>query len=266
MTRALNLEQLRTELLQCRFGKEIIYLQQTDSTQNLAQERIRLGAGEGLLIIAESQTAGRGRLGRKWHSPEGSGVYMSLVLQPRVPHRYMPQLTVVAAVALCRSLRRLTKADIRVKWPNDLYADHRKISGILMESGPSGSVLGPSTAVLGVGISVNVKPEHIPEWLKDKATSLFAVTNQEWEREKIIADFLRELEVMVDLYKSAGFGIFRTLWEVHAWRPDKPLAMRTKKGLVRGFPEAIDEHGALLVRSEDGHLQVVQPGDYGIET
>lgn len=264
MIREFDVASLRTKLEHCRFGTDIVYLQETDSTQNLALQRVREGVGEGLLVLAETQTAGRGRMGRQWHSPPGSGVYMSLIMQPRVPHRYMPQLTVVAAVALCRSLRRMTQADIRMKWPNDLYVGNRKISGILIEAGQSSSALESSAVVMGVGISVNLRAEDIPQSLQEKATSLLAVTGQAWERESIVAHFLWELAEMMELYKTAGFGIFRTLWEANAWRPEQPIEMNTRTGTVRGYPESIDENGALLVRLEDGQLQVVQPSEYGV--
>lgn len=258
MTREIDTAKLRDLLSGCRYGRQIHYVEETPSTQDTAVQLIRGGAEEGLLVLAESQTSGRGRLGRAWFSPPGTGIYMSLVVQPKVPHRYVPQLTIVAATALCRVLRRLTQLDIRLKWPNDLYVSDRKICGILIESLAEA---GPARFILGTGLSVNIRQEQFPDWLQDKATSLLAASGRSWEREVIIAHYLIELEELISLYVEEGFSVFRTIWETYAWQPGYPIEITTPQGKIKGDQHAIDEQGALVVKLEDGSLITVYAGE-----
>jgi len=253
----IQLDRLTALLDRCKYGQTIHYVEEVESTQNLAASLVREGAPDGLLVLAEQQTSGRGRFGRPWFSPPGSGIYMSLVLSPRIPHKYMAHLTIVTSVALCRVLRRLTGIDIRLKWPNDLYAADRKLSGILIESCSEDH----RRLIMGVGITVNVAMEQFPEWLRDKATSLFAQSGQIWEREVIIANFLHELDSLIDLYESAGFAVFRAIWEAHAWQPSHPAKMMTPQGPIVGMPVSIDEHGALVVQLEDGKVTTIYSGE-----
>jgi len=253
----IQLDRLTALLNQCRYGQSVHYVEEAESTQNMAASMVRDGKGDGLLVLAEKQTAGRGRFGRPWFSPPGAGIYMSLVLNPRIPHKYMSHLTIVASVALCRVLRRITAIDIRLKWPNDLYANGRKLSGILIESCSDDSW----KLIMGVGITVNVPQDEFPDWLQEKATSLMAASGQAYEREEIIASFLHELESMIDLYENAGFAVFRTLWETHAWQPDSPIKLMTPQGPIVGKPVSIDENGALLVQLEDGKVTTVYSGE-----
>jgi len=253
----IQLDRLHAALGQCRYGQAIHHVEETASTQNLAAFLVRNGGGDGLIVLAEQQTAGRGRFGRPWFSPPGAGIYMSLVLSPRIPYRYLSHLTIVASVALCRTLRRITGIDIRLKWPNDLYANDRKLSGILIESCSEDQ----RKLIMGVGITVNVPREEFPDWLQEKATSLMAEGGQAYEREEIIVSFLRELESMVDLYESTGFAVFRTLWETHAWQPKAPIKLMTPQGPIVGMPVSIDENGALVVQLEDGKVTTVYSGE-----
>lgn len=249
---------LRDLLADCRYGRQIHYVQETHSTQDIATQLIREGAEEGLLVLAETQTSGRGRLGRPWFSPPGTGIYMSLVVQPKVPHRYVPQLTIVAATALCRVLRRHTKLDICLKWPNDIYVSDRKICGILIESV---SEAGPARFILGTGLSVNIRQDEYPDWLQDKATSLLAASGRPWEREVILAYYLIELEKLITLYVEEGFSVFRTIWDAYAWQPGYPIEITTPQGKIIGSQYAIDEQGALVVKLEDGSLTTVYAGE-----
>jgi BirA family biotin operon repressor/biotin-[acetyl-CoA-carboxylase] ligase len=259
----LDLKKLRALLDGQAYGHTVHHLTGTTSTQDVAVDLLREGAGEGVLIVAESQTAGRGRVGRAWFSPEGTGIYMSLILNPIVPQRFAPQLTIVSAVALCRSLRRLTGLDIRMKWPNDLYVNDRKLSGILIESCAVG---GRNRFILGVGISVNVPQEAFPDWLQDKATSLMAVSGAQWNREQIIAEFLTELRVMIDLYLSEGFSVFRTIWETYVWDPGRPIEMHTPEGVMKGRQQAIDEDGALMLKLVNGETMTIYAGDISLSS
>lgn len=258
MTACIQMEKLRSLLTGRRYGHMIYYTETSTSTQDIAAKFIREGADEGWLVLAETQTAGRGRLARTWYSPPGSGIYMSLILKPHLPQRHMPQLTIVAAATLCRVLRRLTSLDILLKWPNDLLVNGRKISGILVESF---SHEGETWMILGVGITVNVRQDEFPDWLQQRATSLAAASGRTWEREEIIASFLHELELLIDLYLQEGFSVFRTIWDLYAWQPDEPIELTTPQGAIRGEPIAIDENGALVIKLEGGSETYIYSGE-----
>lgn len=250
------LEKLHTRVM----GHNLKLYDEVESTQNVAHELVREGAGEGTLVIAEQQHAGRGRLGRSWHSPKGKGVWMSLVLKPRIPVHFTPQLTLLIAVALCRTLRGFAdNAKIGIKWPNDLLIDGRKVSGILLESRAEDERL--HYIVAGIGISANLAPHDYPEELRDKATSLYIASGREVDRELLVCDFLKQFEELYVLYHEQGFAPIRTLWEASTLSLGRPIAVLTAGGRIEGVAESIDDMGALSVRMADGTLHRVYSGE-----
>lgn len=231
---------------------KVIKLHDTvDSTQNIAQRLAEDDALEGTLIIAEQQTSGRGRMGRKWVSPPGKGVWMSLVLRPKLPLQFASQLTLLTAVALCRALKTIAAPlDIGIKWPNDLLIGGKKISGILLESTAEEERL--KYVIAGIGISVNLEAEDYPDELRDIATSLRLELGRPLDRAEVIASFIREFEQMYAAYQNDGFGLIRTLWEALSVSLFKPTQLKTPNGIRIGTPIGLDERGALLAKLDDG--------------
>ena len=153
-----------------RFGREIHYERTVPSTQPLAHQWAREGAGEGALVLAEEQTAGRGRLGHSWYAPAKSGIWMSLILRPPIPLVHASQLTLVASIGVARALSDTTGLSLSIKWPNDLLIGDKKVCGILTElRGEQDRV---DYIVLGIGINVNIVTDQWPEELRERATSL----------------------------------------------------------------------------------------------
>jgi len=240
------LDKLRTE----RFGRSLTLLERTDSTQNVAQRLAEEGAPEGALVIAEQQLQGRGRLGRSWVSPPGKGIYMSLVLRPSIPLPFTPQLTLLTAVSLCRSLRKLTGLDIGIKWPNDLLVDGRKISGILLESSAEEERL--RYVIAGIGISVNLDAaDYAPDML-ERVVSLKMALGRPLDRAEVVSAFLNDFERLYQIYHQEGFAPVRMLWEALSVTLGKPAVLVTPQGELRGIPTGLADSGALLVRREDG--------------
>ncbi|WP_249866183.1 biotin--[acetyl-CoA-carboxylase] ligase [Paenibacillus konkukensis] len=241
-------------------GRSIHYMNEVDSTNNVARELVQQGAQEGTLVVAEQQLAGRGRLGRKWHSPKGKGLWMTLILKPRIPLHFTPQLTLLVAVALCRSLRQITSLPIGIKWPNDLLIDGKKISGILLESSAEEENL--NYVVAGVGIGVNLLPDDYPDdELRAKATSLAIEAGHTMDRSEILVAFLQELESLYDIYHEQGFGPIKLLWEALSVSLNRPVTCQTPKGLAEGTSLGIDESGALIVKLQDGTVTKWYSGD-----
>ncbi|TDF99378.1 biotin--[acetyl-CoA-carboxylase] ligase [Paenibacillus piri] len=237
---------LKTELL----GRPVHYYEQLGSTQTLAHELAREGAPEGTLVIAERQTAGRGRMGRKWHSPKGKGLWMSMVLKPRIPLQFAPQLTLLVAVALCRAIRQVTSLPAGIKWPNDLLIGGKKISGILSESISEDEH--PLYVIVGVGISANLREDDYTEELKAVATSLQIESGKPVDRMELLCRFLEELESLYALFHQQGFGPIKLLWEALSVSLNRRVRNQTANGLIEGTAIGLDDSGALTVRLDDG--------------
>ncbi|MDF2714001.1 MAG: biotin--[acetyl-CoA-carboxylase] ligase [Paenibacillus sp.] len=241
-------------------GKTIKLFDAVDSTQSIAHKLAEQGAMEGTLVLAEQQTAGRGRMGRSWHSPKGKGVWMSLILRPQIPVHFTPQLTLLVAVALCRTIRKMEPVPVAIKWPNDLLIEGKKISGILLESSAEDERL--KYVIAGVGISVNLREEDYPDELKEVGTSLRIASGKEWNRTELIQAFLEQFETLYELYHAEGFEPIRTAWEALAISLGKPIRARTPKGSVEGVAESIDDMGALLVRQPDGNVMKLYSAEF----
>ncbi|MFF2089982.1 biotin--[acetyl-CoA-carboxylase] ligase [Paenibacillus sp. NPDC058174] len=256
-----SLDELDEQLQTTAFGRNIHLFEQVDSTQNVAQKLADEGAPEGTLVIAEQQVSGRGRMGRSWVSPKGKGVWMSLIMRPTVPVHFAPQLTLLTAVALCRSLMKLTSLPIGIKWPNDLLIDGKKISGILLESTAEDARL--RYVIAGVGISVNLAASDYPEEMQDRATSLRIASGSRLSREAVIAAFMLEWEQLYTLYQEQGFAPVVTLWEALSVSLHKPARLTTPQGIIDGTPVALDESGAIAVKLEDGSFVLVFSAEMG---
>ncbi|MEW9698954.1 biotin--[acetyl-CoA-carboxylase] ligase [Paenibacillus sp. SI8] len=246
---------LRTKVL----GQKLHVYGEVDSTQTIAHALVASGAAEGTLVLAEAQTAGRGRMGRKWHSPSGKGIWMSLVLTPRIPVFFMPQLTLLCAVALCRSIQKVVKVDIGIKWPNDLLIGGKKVSGILLES--SGEDERLKYVVAGIGISANLKLDDYPEELRSVATSLAIASGGDISRETLVQVFLSEFEELYTLYLEKGFAPIRLLWEALSVTLHRPIRTHTPSGIVEGIADSLDDSGALTVITGTGDKVKIYSGD-----
>jgi BirA family biotin operon repressor/biotin-[acetyl-CoA-carboxylase] ligase len=252
----LSVQELMDKLSGTTLIKAIKLHDTVDSTQNIAQRLAEDDALEGTLVIAEQQTSGRGRMGRKWVSPPGKGVWMSLVLRPNLPLQFASQLTLLTAVALCRALKTLAAPlEIGIKWPNDLLISGKKISGILLESTAEEERL--KYVIAGIGISVNLEPEDYEAELRDIATSLRIELGRPLDRTEVIASFIREFEQLYAAYQNDGFGLIRTLWEALSVSLFKPMQLKTPSGMMIGTPIGLDERGALLAKLEDGTIMPI---------
>ncbi|WP_028561256.1 biotin--[acetyl-CoA-carboxylase] ligase [Paenibacillus pinihumi] len=258
LSAAALLRSLTTE----RFARRLHLHEAVDSTQTVLRALAEDGAPEGTLVIAEQQLQGRGRMGRSWESPKGKGIWMSLLLRPNLAIHFSPQLTLLIAVALCRSLRKSTGLPIGIKWPNDLLVDGRKISGILLESTAEEERL--NYILAGIGISVNLEEQDYPAELMDKAVSLRMLVGRKLDRTDIIVQFMKELEELYDLYLQEGFAPIRSLWEALAVSLGQRVVLTTPQGIIEGIPVGLEENGALLVKLDDGQLKPFFSAEMGM--
>jgi BirA family biotin operon repressor/biotin-[acetyl-CoA-carboxylase] ligase len=244
-----------------RLATSVVYFPITGSTNDVAAALVR-NAGvadhEGAVVLADAQTAGRGRRGREWFSPPGSGLYVSLVLMPgrsRVDGaRATALLTLAAGVALAEGVEKATGLRVDVKWPNDLYVSGRKFAGILAESVSSPGDRPP--IVLGYGI--NVGPMAYPPDLRDRATSLESELGRPMDRAQV---FVETLAALARRYDDLLAGRFDAILD--AWRAKAPastgarVAWTTASGTREGVTAGVDDRGALLVRIDDRTERII---------
>lgn len=239
--------------MQRRMGCLIRREAEVDSTNREARLWAREGAPDGAVVVAARQTAGRGRLRRRWESPEGTGLYYSVIVRPNLPEEAFPCLTFAAAMAVCDACRAFAPETV-VKWPNDLILYGRKIAGILLEKEGG-------AAVIGIGVNARQRREDFPEELREKAGSLEMLTG------KPVSLFALENA----LTKALGVRIAQA--ERGQWRDDYRALCATLGAQVRvvaadetfeGVAEEMDETGALLVRAASGALRRVLAGDVSV--
>lgn len=240
-------------------GRDIRVFRATTSTSDVVEKLARDGVAEGVVVFAEAQTRGRGRLGRRWVSPAGKGLWFSVLLRPRLRPQQMTQLTIAAATALARAVRAQTSLRPEVKWPNDLLLGGRKFGGILTElSGEQDRV---RHAVLGIGLDVNVAASDFPPELRRGATSLRIELGQPVLRAEMAVAVLRELEVDYARLTTGRFEEVADEWEALCTTLGRDLEVVIGERRLRGRAEALDQDGSLLLRTDYGRLECVTGGD-----
>jgi BirA family biotin operon repressor/biotin-[acetyl-CoA-carboxylase] ligase len=244
-------------------GRDIRVFKQTASTSDIAQKLAEDGVAEGAVVFAEAQTQGRGRLGRQWLSPPGKGLWFSVLLRPALPPQQATQLTVAAAVALARAVEIQTGLKPEIKWPNDLLVGGKKVAGILTELNAELERI--HSLILGIGVDVNQAAADFPAALRASVTSLRLATGAAVDRPELAAHVLRELDA--DYARIAG-GKFRAVaeeWEHRCTTLGQRVVIHCGGRRLAGRAEALDAEGALLLRTEHGHLERIIGGDVTVE-
>ncbi len=191
-------------------GRRVICLERTPSTNDRVWAELGHHAREGLVVVAEEQTHGRGRLGRAWHSPRGAGVWMSVLLRPEMPIERLPLLTSMAAMAVAAAVASMTPLSPRIRWPNDVHVGGRKLAGVLVETRDL-SAPRPA-AVLGIGLNVDIAREAFPPELRKFATSLSAELGTTVNRVRLIRSLLGELDHLYAEVCSNDLEAFAERW------------------------------------------------------
>ncbi|NLJ40661.1 MAG: biotin--[acetyl-CoA-carboxylase] ligase [Clostridiales bacterium] len=244
-------------------GRNIEIYETIGSTNTRAKELALKGAPEGTLIIAETQTVGKGRLGRGWLSTRKKGIWMSLILRPDIPPVQSPGITTAAAVAVRGALAKISGLDIGIKWPNDIILDGKKVCGILTEMHADLDRI--HYIVVGVGINANQERDDFPEGLISTATSLKIALNHKVDRREIIALTMEEIERLYFSYiKNDNFKDIleeSRLFSVTLGRKVKIIGKDTE---FEGFALDFDVDGSLLVKRNDGIITKVMSGDVSV--
>jgi BirA family transcriptional regulator, biotin operon repressor / biotin---[acetyl-CoA-carboxylase] ligase len=235
--------------------RRIEWCAEIDSTQHLARDLARAGAEEGTVVIAESQTGGRGRLGRSWHSPPGVNLYCSLVLRPSVPLATVPSVALVIGLAVVDAVCEVAALRPALKWPNDILVAGRKLAGILTEL--EAEVERVHHVIAGIGVNLNGGQDAFPPELAAKATSIRLASGHQVHRAAFTAGLLAALEARYRRFLADGFAAMRSEWEAHSALTGKEVRVTAPEGEVTGRVLGVDDDGALRLAGPRGELRVV---------
>jgi BirA family biotin operon repressor/biotin-[acetyl-CoA-carboxylase] ligase len=254
-----NVERLQESLRTKRFGKNIIFLREVDSTNDLAKELAGYGAVEGTVVVAETQTTGRGRLGREWFSPVG-GLWFSVVLRPALKPEGAVRLVFVACLAVAEVLRELYGLKSETKWPNDVLVKGRKVCGMLTEMNTTGEKV--NYVIVGVGVNANFDVKKtLPEGLWDSATALEAELGRKVRLEELFRALLEKLEDVYDQFLKEGFNPILDKWKTYAGFLGYRVDVTNETEKFSGLALDVDNEGALVLRLENGTIKRVFVGD-----
>ena len=244
-----------------RFGQPSFHYACVDTTMRVAAERARSGCPEGTVVTADRQTAGRGRHGRAWHSEEGRGLYLSLVLRPKCSPDTAPLLTLVSGLGVKDALERTAGVLCDIRWPNDILIRERKCCGILVEMEASRGVV--DHVIVGIGINLN----HLgfPAGLAEIATSLRIETGTDWSKESILEPLLDSLQTSYDLLSSRGHApILEAFQQSSSYARGRRVVIEGLPdggtGPTRGVTAGLSPDGLLLLRSDDGVVAPILAG------
>lgn len=251
-------EGLRTK----RLGKRIFFTHEIDSTNEWAKRLAKLGAEEGTVAVAEMQSAGRGRLGREWFSPEG-GLWFSVVLRPEMSASEAAGLVFVAGFAVAEALKEAYCLRVETKWPNDVLVDRRKISGILCEMSTKGENV--SYVVVGIGINVNFNvAKALPQTLRGTTASVQELLGRKVRVEDLFRVVLEKLEETYDLYVKEGLSPILDMWKKFATFLGREVEVVFDDEKLHGVALDIDTGGRLVLKLQDGSLKTFVAGDVSL--
>jgi BirA family biotin operon repressor/biotin-[acetyl-CoA-carboxylase] ligase len=251
---------IRSRLRTSRLGRNLFHFYSVDSTNAFALRLLAHGrhVPDGTVVLAESQTAGRGRMGRSWHSEPENGLYLSLVLRPAVSPALAPLFTLGCAVALHNAVERIARVDADIKWPNDLLAGGKKIAGILAEIHADLDRI----HFLVVGAGLNVNHTAFPEDIRERATSLRLVSGHVHSRLEILVDFLEQFEVLLIRLNSEGSTAIVSEWTRHSsFAEGRRVAVADGPRAVEGITRGLNPFGALRIETAGGRIEELYSGE-----
>jgi BirA family biotin operon repressor/biotin-[acetyl-CoA-carboxylase] ligase len=252
----LDLPVLEAALQTSFTGRRLIYLTSTSSTMDIARAEAESGAEEGTVVLAEEQTAGRGRFGRVWVSPAGKNIYATIILRPTVDR--LRQLGIVMPLAVSLAIEETTGLAPRIKWPNDVLLSGRKVAGILIETEFSGA--DPRYALLGPGINVNLEIDPASE-IAAIATSIKQELGSDVTREAVLAALLNHLEA---LYTAPDPRAVHAAWRSRLETLGRDVTLSFRGDSFAGHAEDVDDAGNLILRFPDGSIRTFEAGEVSL--
>ncbi len=236
----------------------LIVKNRVESTQDEARKLALMGEPEGLAVMALDQGQGRGRLGRSWVSPPGKNVALSMILRPHVPPGDATLLGMLASTAVAEALEIFGLTRVRLKWPNDVLLDGRKVAGILSEARVNGSEI--EFVIIGIGLNVNTASEDFPLELRQTVTSMAAFSGREWDLNEVAGLLIERIAALYDRVAREGCRFVVPQWESRWLHRGQVLVRDDTKGIAEG----LTEDGALLLRTDEGSLVRIDSGEVNL--
>lgn len=244
-----------------RAGRSLVFLDTVDSTNTRAKQLAEAGAPDGTVVVAETQTAAKGRRGRSWMAPAGTGVWFSLMLRPQIEPEHASMMTLVAAMAVEKGIRDMTGLKGQIKWPNDVVVDGKKVCGILTEMSADMDCV--NHVVVGIGINANIR--EFPEELQDKATSLLLASGQTVKRAALLNAVLHAWEEYYERYlQTEDLSLLASAYNEKLAGRGGMVQVLAPKGEYTGISRGINHQGELLVEREDGTVTAVMSGEVSV--
>lgn len=240
-------------------GRRVFFFDTLDSTNIKALELGRKGEPEGTAVIADKQTMGKGRLGRRWESPPGVNLYTSVILRPGIPPADAQRLTLLMAVAAAEAVGIFTKESPSVKWPNDILIGSKKVAGILMEMDAEPDRV--NFVVAGIGVNINMKEADLPDSLRQTASSIMQSAGKEVARAAVTQGLYSSIEKWYKIFLATGFSPVINEWKRYFAFEGKAVRVSVFNRTVEGICLGIDDDGALLVKTASGVIERVISGD-----
>lgn len=291
----IEVSQIEESLVTCSLGRRIFYYEQIDSTntqaKRLVKEELVQEALHGALVLAEEQLNGRGRLGRDWSSPKEGGIWMSFILNPKLPVSSCPMLTLVAAMAVNSAIRRVSGLTSFIKWPNDIVVNGKKVCGILTEittgrattggvainntAGPINTVRSEAASEQGrsdteeiniiLGIGINANRKEFPSELHSKATSLSLEKGEDLNRGCLIAEICNSLEKYYEEFVHQGdLAELKAEYEEYLINKGKQVLVLKEEEEYPGIALGINEQGALLIETKENGVETIVSGEVSV--
>jgi BirA family biotin operon repressor/biotin-[acetyl-CoA-carboxylase] ligase len=250
---------LRKGLKTSVFGNKIYTFDSLDSTNNCAKAVAGVGALEGTVVVADQQTAGRGRLGRIWESSPGENLMFSVVLRPNITADKLNLLPLYVAVAVSQAIERMTKLKVECKWPNDILVNKKKVAGILIE----GSTKQNTVEYVVVGVGINVNQTTFSRDLSAKATSIKLETGRDFDRAKLLREVLTSFESSYGAVAASAFQSVVPLWLSRSTMLNQNISVAQQGNVISGTVKGLSSEGALILQT-NGSEKTLYAGDVTI--
>lgn len=257
----INAQEIKSRLHTKYWGQETVFFEEVDSTNNVAKKMAEEGAPHGRLVIAENQNAGKGRRGRTWSSPEGTGIWMTFILRPQISPQAASMLTLVAAMAVRKAIYLETGLETVIKWPNDIVAGGKKICGILTEM--SAELEWINYVVVGVGINANIR--KFPDEISDKATSLILETGRTVDRSRMVSAYGNAFEEYYNRFLETGnLALLKDEYNSSLANFHNQVRVLDTAGEFVGISKGINDAGELVVTDDEGTERIVRSGEVSV--
>jgi BirA family biotin operon repressor/biotin-[acetyl-CoA-carboxylase] ligase len=240
-------------------GKKLYCFNEISSTNDFALKLTEEGIEEGTLVVSEKQTCGKGRLGRKWFSPPYLGLWFSIVLKPRINPHHASKITFLGGLSIVDAVKEITGLDTKLKWPNDVVCDNKKLAGILTEIKAELDVV--NYLVMGIGINVNFSKEDFSCDIRNTATSLKVELKRDIPRVKLLKTILQNIENYYEMFKKEGFEPILEKWKKKSTTLNRIVKIKTEGETIEGYAIDVDDECALLIRLDNGIIRRVVNGD-----